>query len=110
MPQSLAAKAYLSPIGFIRAVLEYAHQEEKSPVDLFHLRQSFGFYVMLVVIFLIYLVFGSNLFYSDFTSLIVSIPLGILWFLGFKAAMQGKEKPMPVVGNLFQKWFAFVGR
>ena len=30
----------------------------------------------------------------------------ILWIMGLIAAVNGQQKPMPVVGEYYQKWFA----
>jgi uncharacterized membrane protein len=30
----------------------------------------------------------------------------VFWILGLISAINGQEKPIPVVGDLFQKWFA----
>jgi hypothetical protein len=30
----------------------------------------------------------------------------LTWILGFIAALSGHQTPSPVVGSLFQKWFA----
>ncbi len=95
---------------FAIAALLFASRDEKRSVDLFHLRQSFGLYVTGLFFYFLFKAFGSDLFYFDLPSLIVFIPLLLLWFLGFKAAMEDKETPMPIVGRLYQKWFAFVGR
>ena len=106
----IAPRCYLTPIGFIIAAFLYAAGDEKRSVDLFHLRQSFGLYVTGFLSYLLYKIAGSELFSFDLSSLVVLIPLFVLWFLGFKAAMADKESPLPVVGPLYQKWFAFVGR
>lgn len=106
----IAPFCYLTPLGFILAALLYSTQNPKPPVVLFHLRQSFGLYVTGLFFIFLYKALGTELFYADLSSLIILIPLLLLWFLGFKAAIEDKETPMPIVGRLYQKWFAFVGR
>jgi uncharacterized membrane protein len=91
------------------AALLFAAQNKKASVDRFHLRQSFGLYTTCAFFYLLYKALGSDLFYADLGSLIVMVPFIVLWFLGFKAAMEGKQTPLPVVGPLYQKWFRFVG-
>lgn len=110
MYKKIAPLCYLTPLGFIIAALLFAARDEKRPADLFHLRQSFGLYATGLFFVILYKVLGSELFYTNLSSLIVLIPLLILWFLGFKSATEDKETPMPIVGRLYQKWFAFVGR
>lgn len=110
MYKKIAPLCYLTVFGFIVAAFLFAANENKRPVDAFHLRQSFGLYVTGLICYLAYQLAGSNLFYVDLSSLITLIPLLILWFLGFKAAMENKKTPLPIVGRLFQRVFAFVGR
>ena len=106
----IAPKCYLTLFGFIVAAVLFASGDEKRSVDQFHLRQSFGLYATSLFFYILYKILGTDLLYADLSSLIVLIPLVVLWFLGFKAAMEDKETPMPLVGQLYQKWFAFVGR
>ena len=110
MYKKIAPICYLTPFGFIVAAVLFASSDEKRSVDLLHLRQSFGLYVTGLFFILLYKVLGTDLFYADLSSLIVLIPLLILWFLGFKAAMQDKETPLPLVGQFYQKCFGFFGR
>ncbi|MES1249104.1 MAG: hypothetical protein ABUL46_00395, partial [Chitinophaga rupis] len=105
MYRKIAPLCYLTPLGFIVAALLFAARPEKRSVDHFHLRQPFGLYVTGLFFIILYKILGSELFYADLSSLIVLIPLLILWFLGFKAAMEDKETPMPLVGRIYQKWF-----
>jgi len=106
----IAPICYLTPLGFIVAAVLFASSDEKRPVDQFHLRQSFGLNVTGLCFYILYKILGTDLFYADLSSLIVLIPLMVLWFLGFKAAMEDKEAPLPLVGRAYQKWFAFVGK
>jgi len=110
MLTKIAPKCYLTIFGFIVAAVLFASSDEKRSVDQFHLRQSFGLYSTGLLFFLIYKMLGAELISADPSSLIVLIPLVILWFLGFKAAMEDKEIPLPLVGRLYQKWFNFVGK
>lgn len=110
MFRKIAPLCYLTFIGFIIAALLFAARDEKRSVDQFHLRQSFGLYVTAFLLYLPFRALGKDLDHADLSSLIVIIPLFILWFLGFKAAMGDKETPLPLVGRFYQKCFAFVGR
>jgi hypothetical protein len=110
MYRKIAPLFYLTIFGFIVAALLYASRDEKQSVDQFHLRQSLGLYVTGLCCYLLFNLFNAELFAFELPSLMVFIPLLILWFLGFKSAMQDQEKPLPVVGRLYQKLFGFVAR
>jgi len=100
---------YLTPIGFIVSAVFFAARENKRPIDAFHLRQALGLYVTGIIFYVLFAILGSDLFYTNLPQLIILIPLLILWFLGFKSAMNGKETPLPLVGRLYQKLFVKVG-
>lgn len=113
--KTVAIVSYLSLIGFIVALI--IHNGEKTKLGAFHLRQTLGLIltsivgyicvaimmfvllfvlafmksVLLILIPLIYFAFGVSIF--------------VLWVMGFIAAINGQMKPMPVVGELYQKWF-----
>jgi len=36
----------------------------------------------------------------------IMIGLFVLWLMGLLAAVNGQQKPMPLMGPLYQKWFA----
>jgi uncharacterized membrane protein len=110
MYRKIAPLCYLTFIGFIVAALLYAAGDEKKSVDRFHLRQSLGLYVTALCCHLIFRLFNGDLITFEIPSLLVFIPLFILWFMGFNNAMNGQEKPLPVVGRLYQKLFGFVAR
>jgi uncharacterized membrane protein len=110
MYKKIAPLYYLTFFGFIAGALLFSSRPEKRSVDLFHMRQSFGLYATSFGCYLVFKLAGLELFYANIPSIIVTIPLFILWFLGFKAAIEDKETPLPLVGRLYQKWFAFVGR
>jgi hypothetical protein len=108
MNKKIAPLCYLTPIGFSIAALLYSAGTEKTALDRFHLRQSFGLYLVGLFFYVLFKLHGSDLFYFEIHSIIVFIPLLIFWFLGFKWATEGKQKAYPVIGPLFQRWFRFV--
>ena len=80
---------------------------EKDDFARFHLRQAFGLGLLSTVCFLLFRLLGSDLFYFSLPSMIVLLVLLILWFMGFKSAMDEKEKAVPFIGEYFQRWFSF---
>lgn len=108
MFKKIAPLPYLTILGFFVALILFKSRDEKRPVDGFHIRQALGLYLTGLLFILIYDLFGSNLFYAESSSLIVLIPLFVFWLLGFKWAMEDKEKPLPLIGRSFQQLFAFI--
>ncbi|GAB1309415.1 hypothetical protein KH5_20980 [Urechidicola sp. KH5] len=65
----------------------------------FHIRQSIGLALLLLVISFItkfaWGIGGSILFLGWF----------VLWLIGLLSAIKGEEKPIPLLGEQFQQWF-----
>jgi uncharacterized membrane protein len=89
---TVAILAYVTLIGFIVAVV--LHQRKKTELGSFHLRQSLG--LLLVLLAALIPILGP----------LILVGLLVLWVFGVTAAANGQMKPVPVLGELFQKWFA----
>lgn len=100
--------SYITLIGWIIAFATYTNANPKSSLATFHLRQSFGLFITSVVL---YAGFWAMVFILPFLSFfltIIWIALVVLWVLGLIGALNGEEKPLPVVGPLYQQWFQFI--
>jgi uncharacterized membrane protein len=108
---TIALLAYLTPIlfgvGIVIAIV--MHNGKKTALGAYHLRQSLGLIISSIVIWMGMMIIGFlpvvNL------SLIVLAPLVwlgffVLWIIGLMAAINGQQKPLPLVGEYYQKWFA----
>ncbi|OAB78139.1 DUF4870 domain-containing protein [Cochleicola gelatinilyticus] len=100
--KTIAIIAYLWVIGLIIAIV--MNSSKKNPFASFHIRQAIGI-ILLSVIF-------NIIFYYIYVPIlpwILNLGVFVLWILGFIAAIQGEEKPVPVVGAQFQDWFKNIG-
>lgn len=105
--RTVAILTYITIIGFIIAIV--MHSSKKTPLGSFHLRQGLGLFVTGLVIWLPCLIISLIPFVNLLMILIwplVGLSLFVLWILGLIAAVNGQMKPMPVVGEYYQKWFA----
>lgn len=105
--RALAIVSYLLLPGWFFAFL--INNSRPTKFATFHVRQSFGIMgLSTLVVMIIGLI--NFLTSSPILSLILIavgiLPMIVLWFLGILSALQGKIKPIPVVGISFQKWFA----
>jgi uncharacterized membrane protein len=96
--KTTAITSYIFGIGVLIAMSMNA--EDKNSFASFHIRQGLG----LTITFL-----SLGLIVSNFDSLMISAPMWIfifiLWSYGIFTAIKGEIKPIPLVGNLYQKWF-----
>ena len=99
--KSAAITSYILIVGILIAIS--MNSENKNSFASFHIRQALG----LTITFL-----SLGLIVSNFDSLMISatmwIFVSILWTYGFFTAIKGDMKPLPLLGNLFQKAFHFI--
>jgi len=96
-----AIASYFTFIGLIIAF--FINLEEKHPFANFHIRQSLGI---------------QTLFYATGALLanVKSVAAGfgflifffIIWTYGVYTAIKKESKPIPILGNLFQRIFSFI--
>lgn len=96
--KTAAITSYILGIGVFIAMSMNA--EDKNPYASFHIRQGLGITLTFI---------SLGLIISNFDSMMISAPMwifvSVLWSYGIFSAIKGDTKPMPLVGNLYQKWF-----
>ncbi len=97
--KTIAIIAYITFIGLIIAFV--LNIEKKNSFALYHIRQSLGLVLTALVLGIINIIpiLGWVI------SIIGSIILLIMWISGLISALNGKEKPVFLLGEKFQEWF-----
>jgi uncharacterized membrane protein len=99
--KTAAITSYILIVGVMIAIS--MNSEKRNSFASFHIRQALG----LTVTFL-----SLGLIVSNFDSLMISatmwIFVSVLWTYGIFTAIRGEIKPLPLLGNLFQKTFKFI--
>lgn len=102
--KEIAIISYITIIGLIAAFI--MNSEKKSDFAYYHIRQVLGlaltgialwFIGIIPILGWLVLIFGSFL-------------LLIMWVMGLINAINGKEKPVPVLGKKYEEWFKGIGR
>jgi|GEM_PF-895850 len=111
--KTVAIVAYipLILIGFVIALI--MHNNNKSRFGAYHLRQSLGLNVLFfATYFLIYVIVFNLIFTNPFTVMrfawifpLLIFGILVLFIIGLINANSNQEKPLPIVGNLFENWF-----
>lgn len=97
--KTMAIVAYITIFGLLIAFI--LNNEKKNPFTAYHIRQSLGLGITGIALSIIsYVPFVGWLI-----SMLGSILLLVLWVLGLISALNGQEKPVPVLGEKFQEWF-----
>jgi uncharacterized membrane protein len=109
--RTVAILTYLTIIGFFIAIV--MHSSKKTALGAFHLRQGLGLFVTGLAIWIPGIIISLIPFVNFLMILVwpaVGIGLFVLWVMGLIAAVNGQQKPMPILGEHYQKWFggAFV--
>jgi len=110
-----AILSYIPLIGFIIALI--LHNGRKTALGSYHLRQSLGLHLTSFILYLGALIFLMIVGLIPFVNVVFGaiavvyfplLSLGSLVFfiLGLIYAAQGQQKPLPLVGDKYQSWFA----
>jgi uncharacterized membrane protein len=98
--RTVAILAYITLIGFIVAI--FLHQNHKTQLGAFHLRQVLGMVLTGAA--------GAACSVVPILGWIawflVAIALFVLWILGLLSAVRGEMRPVPLLGEQYQRWFA----
>lgn len=101
--KTVAIVSYLTLIGFIVAVV--LHGNKKTALGTYHLRQTLGLLVTAVAVWVVSMMLVVIPILGQVTMLVLWVGLFALWLIGFIAAANGQRKPVPVLGEHYQKWF-----
>lgn len=97
--KTMGIVAYLTVFGLIAAMV--MNKEPKNAFASYHIRQSLGLCVTGIGLFVI----GLVPLIGWLISIVGTIFIVILWLLGFINALNGHEKPVPLLGEKYSEWF-----
>lgn len=100
--KNIATIAYLTLIGLIIAFVQ--NNDKKNAFASFHIRQCIGIFLCAFAIGVVSII----PILGWIVAIVGMLGLFICWVMGLISAINGQMKPLPVVGPLFQKWFASI--
>lgn len=100
--------SYITIIGWIIAIVSYNGSIEKSSLARFHLRQSLGLIITAVAIYFATIIFSMMIGLLGTVLSILNLGVLVLWIIGLISAVNGEEKPVPLVGDFYQKTLTFI--
>jgi uncharacterized membrane protein len=100
--KTVAILSYVTIFGFIAAI--FVHQSRKTQLGAFHLRQVLGMVLTGVVggVAAVVPILGWIVWFF------LIIGMFVLWLLGLISALKGDMRPVPLLGEHYQRWFAGV--
>jgi uncharacterized membrane protein len=98
--KTVAILSYVTLVGFIAAI--FIHQNHKTQLGAFHLRQVLGLALTGAAgaVFGVVPILGWIVWFG------VVVALFVLWILGLLSALKGDMRPVPLLGEHYQRWFA----
>ena len=102
--KTAAIVAYLTIIGWIVSFINYNNSVEKSSLVRFHLRQFMGLFLTALA-YNIIISFIPGIY--QIASLVGLVFL-IFWIMGIMSAVNETEKPMPLLGEFYDKNLTFI--
>ncbi|WP_288982673.1 hypothetical protein [uncultured Flavobacterium sp.] len=93
-----AITSYILIIGVLIALS--MNTETKNKFASFHIKQAIGLNITFISIGLLISNFSNTQIYVSFW-----VFFTVLWVFGIFSAIKGETKPIPLVGNLYQKFF-----
>lgn len=100
--KTVALVAYLTIIGLVIALV--MNNKAATGLGRFHIRQSIGISLTAIVSTVVRFVPGVGNILASVIGIVILVAL----VLGILSAIKGEEKPLPFVGNLYQKWFSMI--
>lgn len=94
-----AVIAYLTVIGLIIAFV--MNNDKKEPFASYHIRQSLGLMITGLALSLINIIPVLGWVVSIVGFFIILY----MWIMGLLNAINGREKPMPILGKKYAEWF-----
>jgi len=103
--KTVAIISYLFLIGWIIGLVLH-NGSNKTKLGAFHLRQSLGIMILMFAVGILVMMFMFIPFLGWAVSTLLYLGSFVVWLLALIGAINGDMKPIPVIGEMFQKWFA----
>ncbi len=100
--KTIAIVAYLTVIGLVVALV--MNNEKKDLFSTYHIRQSLGLVLTSIALSLINVI----PILGWIVSLIGAFVLLYMWVVGLLNAVNGREKPVPILGEKYKEWLKSV--
>jgi uncharacterized membrane protein len=101
--KTAAIVSYITIIGWL--VSYFSLNKPKTSLASYHMRQNLLLYIIAIAFQILNAVIASIVPMLSLVLSLVGIGFLVLWILGLIAAVNGEEKPMPLIGEKAQELF-----
>lgn len=102
--KTISIISYFTWIGWIIAFILY--NSNKSQLAAYHIRQTLVLHILAIIVYILQIMLLFVPFLGWAIIGLLWIGLVVLWILGLVSAVNGQEKPIPVIGALAQNIFS----
>ena len=102
--KTTANVSYITIIGWLIAYFAM-HQSKKTSLGSYHLRQTLLLFICAIVYQIVVMIITMVVPAIGLILSLVSLVFLVLWIMGLIAAINGEEKPMPLIGAKAQEIF-----
>jgi uncharacterized membrane protein len=106
--KTLSILSYVTIIGWIIAFVKHKEPQQKNALVSYHLKQGFGLFIVSLLFNVAMTVVAMVVPALSFVGTVGSILTLILIIIGIINAANEQEKPLPLIGGLFEKKFSFI--
>ena len=104
--KTLSIVSYISIVGWLIAY--FMGKEKADDLLKYHLRQSFGLAIA-GILFMVALNVVAMIIPAMGILGMLSLVILVLWIIGIINAANAAQKPLPLIGKMFENKFAFIG-
>jgi uncharacterized membrane protein len=102
--KTISVISYITIIGWLIAFLSAKDKTPKNSLVTYHLKQAFGLAIISTVVGFVAGIIPSLFMIFSLAQFVVLI----LWVFGIINAVNEVEKPVPLIGGLFENKFDFI--
>jgi uncharacterized membrane protein len=103
--KTLSIISYITLIGWVVAFIK--GKETPDPLVKYHLKQAFGIMIVSIILNVVFSIIAHIVPALSFLSL-AGLAVFVFWIIGIINAANGVEKPVPVIGKMFEDKFSFI--
>lgn len=100
--------SYITIIGWVIAYVANNGNAEKSSLAKFHLKQSLGLGIVGILFSIALTIIGSIVPSLASILSLGNLVLLVFWVIGIMNANNEEEKPLPIIGSMFEDKFDFI--
>lgn len=106
--KTISIISYITIIGWVVAYVSHNNSPEKASLSRYHLKQSLGVAIIGIIAGIIFNVLAVAIPALALVFSLVSLAVVVLWVFGIINAVNQQEKPVPIVGAMFENKFDFI--